>query len=216
CTKCGDGERQGEDDTVDHGERCDEGEDNVAPLDYSDEKRSSCNTNCQINPYCGDGQHQADFEDCDAGNANVDADYTSIVTCNSNCQWTAHCGDNIIHDGRRNQEASAFEPGHGPDHGERCDAGGGNVDAVAYTNSQWQCNSNCQFNPFCGDGTRQENAGEACDRGAWPGGNVDGYHREWTCSTTCQVNPFCGDGSCTHGETSGNCSGDCPPPPNEE
>lgn len=181
CTSdCGDG-------IVASIEECDDG--------TNDGSYGTCNPDCTLTAYCGDGQIDADGgEICDAG-----ADFLvyggTDVTCGPDCQYAPYCGDGRI-DG-------AF--------GESCDDG-------VNDGSYGTCNPDCSLADYCGDGATT--AAEACDDGidnGTPGSEcrtdctfqcgdgdldageecdagVDNGPDYGQCRTDCTRAPYCGDG----------------------
>jgi cysteine-rich repeat protein len=138
-------------------------------------------------PRCGDGQIDADFEECDLGSGNSATGYGG---CTTSCEIGPSCGDGTVQD----------PP-------ETCDDG---VNDGFYGS----CTPECAPGPRCGDGTLQEEWGEECDSndpncrncrlGAQCGDRVvqsgeecddgvnDGGYGE--CGPRCEYGPRCGDG----------------------
>ncbi len=151
-------------------------------------------------PDCGDGV-RAGVEECDNGAANADGLYNG---CTLSCRFGPFCGDGEVNgdeqcDNGRNTTVTAGEPngcapgcvmppacGDGfPAAGEDCDDGAANL-PLSYTPTQ-TCNTDCQINPYCGDGVINPEGNEQCDDGA----NVGGYG---FCDVGCVLGPRCGDG----------------------
>ena len=159
----------------------------------------TCNADCTLASYCGDGQKQTPPEQCDDGNNATIYDNTGLA-CAPGCTLPHYCGDKTLD--------NAF--------GELCDNGTANSDA-AY--GLGQCTKKCQPAPYCGDGFKngQEvcddgvnngtpsslcdetcqfkcgnhvlDAGEQCDLGIAL--NVGGYNG---CNANCTLGGYCGDG----------------------
>ena len=175
CTRrmyCGDGIRQGPDDSPSGPEECDNGLNDDLYAFSSD----SCQLDCTLPPYCGDGVLQAAFELCDHGDANSDTAYNG---CTTNCVWGPYCGDGHLDpeetcdDGDENTLYSAAPGACGPDcepapycgdgirnGSEACDDG-----TDENTGEYGGCNPNCTRAPYCGDGVVQADEGEECDDG---------------------------------------------------
>jgi cysteine-rich repeat protein len=135
---CGDGNQ-------DDNEFCDAGEDN------QDEWSSAptCLTDCSaLNPSCGDGLLEADFEVCDAGEENVADPWALAPSCGADCTFLPFCGDGILTDGF-----------------ELCDAGQNN--GIPTGENGEGCSATCEPLPYCGDGAVDE--GEECDAGILSG-----------------------------------------------
>lgn len=142
----------------------------------------------QCTPKCGDGVLEGD-EVCDDGVNN-----NGYGSCAADCKSRGpYCGDNTV---------------TGPQ--ESCDNG---INGAIYGTNTKQCGPNCQFAPYCGDGSISN--GEQCDDGSK---NGTGYPY---CSLGCKIGPRCGDGtldaqeSCDDGMNNGTpgstCQIDCTP-----
>ena len=174
---CGDG-------ILSPGEACDDG---VLAGGYN-----ACNPDCTRGEYCGDGELQAEFEECDNG---VNADGYGESGCAPGCRAVPYCGDGVmqgefgercddgVNDGARNgctpecQRAPYCGDGN-VDPEEQCDDG---LNNGAYNT----CAPDCVLGPRCGDGVFAPEWGEACDDGNLEGG--DG------CSPNCTEEGICGD-----------------------
>ena len=100
----------------------------------------TCNPDCTLAPYCGDGNLQDPPEQCDDGVNLATYWYNGTPhACGTNCQNPPYCGDGIVD--------SLF--------GEQCD------DAGQQLNDG--CGSNCLLGPLCGNG--KLDPGEQCDDG---------------------------------------------------
>jgi hypothetical protein len=77
--KCGNGFR-------DPGEACDDGK--------NDGSYGTCNPNCTLAPYCGDGTKQG-AEQCDLGMSN-EANPYGPNKCTTSCNVAPYCGDGRI------------------------------------------------------------------------------------------------------------------------
>ncbi len=134
---------------------------------------------CHHCPYCGDGDINQHWEECDDGDSNgvlCWAGYGSSCTyCTSNCKLktiTNYCGDGILN--------SACE---------ECDDGN-NVNNDG-------CSSNCEIEEpcnYCGDGICNNN--ETCLSCPEDCGD-------------CPPTIYCGDGECNGDETCSTCEEDC-------
>ena len=165
-------------------------------------KYGTCNSDCSMAPYCGDGTLQSSNELCDDGvNATVyDNAYATNKTCGPACTLPHYCGD-------QNVDTS---------YGEICDNETSNSDS-AY--GLGQCTKSCQLAPYCGDGALNGaeqcddgikngtvaslcdtqcrlkcgnqvlDVGEQCDLGSAK--NTGGYGG---CKADCSFGPYCGDG----------------------
>lgn len=164
CTNvCGDGIKTPE-------EQCDLGANNKAPgmVPYG-----GCSTSCTLGPYCGDAITTNPPEACDDGvNMTPYTPAQSSTKCAPSCKRPAYCGDGLVQGS----------------HGEKCDNGGANDDAL-----YGGCKTNCTPGPRCGDMIVQAGNGEQCDNGfnltayvASPGPN--------DCAPTCKTPRHCGDG----------------------
>jgi fibro-slime domain-containing protein len=116
------------DDVIAGPEQCDDGVDNA-------NEYGTCQTNCQLGSFCGDGTHDTGFEACDNG---FNQSGYNQVGCAPGCVLPPRCGDGTVN----NQ------------FGETCDDG-------VNDNSYGGCTALCQFGPRCGDGVT--NGGEQCD-----------------------------------------------------
>ena len=160
----------------------------------------TCNANCTLTAYCGDGIVQTPPEQCDDG-SNVTIYDNTKAACAPGCVRPHYCGDGIL-------DSS---------YGELCDSGTANNSDSAY--GPGLCNTKCMPAPYCGDGIKTANEqcddgiangtpaslcavgcvlkcgngvldpGEQCDRGA--SNNVGGYGG---CNANCTLGPYCGDG----------------------
>lgn len=82
---------------------------------------NGCTTNCTFGPFCGDGVHDAEFEECDLGRENRARPYEpSPDGCTPACKKPRYCGDGVVD----------------TDFGERCDDGP--------MNGMGNCQPNCQ------------------------------------------------------------------------
>ncbi len=211
------------------GELCDHGENNgVYKLEYP----GYCNADCKgfgDGGYCGDGDIESLFEDCDhSGTIDLKCPYgfESCDVCNASCQTvsgvTAKCGDGFIHrsDCTGYANCIVIEGAN-----EECDSGSNN-------GSYGFCKSDCSgIGPKCGDGfinradctgytncTETADANEECDDGLDNG-------EYGKCNSICSgPGPRCGDGirqeeseACDMGESNGSyyfeapgsCDADC-------
>jgi len=91
--RCGNG-------VVDAGEECDDG--------VNDGSFGTCNSDCTLAGYCGDGNRDAPFEQCDDGDDNEDDPYGRGL-CTTQCAFAPFCGDGRIQ----------------AEYGEKCDGGSG-------------------------------------------------------------------------------------------
>ena len=91
--RCGNG-------VVDDGEQCDDG--------INDGSFGTCNSDCTLAGYCGDGNRDAPFEQCDEGDDNEDSAYGRGL-CTTGCARAPFCGDGRIQ----------------ADFGEKCDGTAG-------------------------------------------------------------------------------------------
>jgi fibro-slime domain-containing protein len=91
--RCGNG-------VVDSGEECDDG--------VNDGSFGTCNSDCTLAGYCGDGNRDAPFEQCDEGDDNEDDPYGRGL-CTTACAFAPFCGDGRIQ----------------AEYGEKCDGGSG-------------------------------------------------------------------------------------------
>lgn len=190
--RCGDGLL-----AVDGSEECDFGDFAYDPA--VEEVYGGCSDECELGPYCGDGDVFTGMEECDNGVDNADSVYNG---CTQSCTWGPRCGDGMLQDVQ----------------GEVCD-NGYNEDVYRYVDDA--CGPGCAAVPYCGDGVVQEDF-EWCDNGADNGDNI--YNG---CTSTCQWGPYCGDGviqpeyetcdlgskNATYSATSGGCGYDCQPAP---
>lgn len=74
---CGDGRR-------DDDEQCDDG---------NTDSGDGCDDTCQIEPFCGDGEINQDWELCDDGNRD------NSDSCSNECDFGPVCGNGIVEDG---------------------------------------------------------------------------------------------------------------------
>lgn len=114
-----------------NGEVCDNG--------INDGSYETCDPDCSLAPYCGDGEADAPYEHCDLGTAGNTGDYN---TCNVDCTWPDRCGDGIVQSGE----------------GETCDDG---VNDGSYGG----CTPECLRAPQCGDSVVDTDYDETCDDG---------------------------------------------------
>jgi len=179
----------------------------------------TCNPDCTLPPYCGDGVVQAqNGEQCDDG-VNLTTYGGTAKACAPGCKWAPYCGDGNVDSAN----------------GEQCDNGPDNGKGYGF------CTSTCQLGPRCGDGvvTNGEqcddgtangtpndkcqadctlkcgngrlDAGEQCDDGT--AANTGGYGK---CNPDCTLGPRCGDGikngseQCDDGKNDGS-YGNCAP-----
>ncbi len=177
--KCGNGQR-------DQGEACDDGK--------NDGSYGTCEPNCTLAPFCGDGTVQNPPEACDNGAANIATAY-GPNSCTDQCLPGGFCGDGLINgtekcdDGQNTglpgsckPDCSAYIPtttcGDGTlDTGEACDDGAKNG------TSGDKCDKQCRLT--CGNGVID--AGEQCDNGV-----NDGSYG--SCTPQCKLAGYCGDG----------------------
>lgn len=105
----------------------------------------TCNPDCTLAPYCGDGQTQSPEEQCDdivhTFNLATYGYNGNSQACGPNCQYAPYCGDAKV-DGL---------------FGEQCDDGN--------TVSLDGCESNCMIGTKCGNGVVDADVGEDCDDG---------------------------------------------------
>jgi fibro-slime domain-containing protein len=92
--RCGDAVRTG-------GEECDCG-DPMTPapaecggLNNADGVYGGCTGMCKYGPFCGDGTHDMQYEECDNGNMNG-ANYGAKGACTAACKLAPYCGDMIV------------------------------------------------------------------------------------------------------------------------
>jgi len=98
----------------------------------------TCNPDCTLAPYCGDGITQAPEEQCDDTVNQTTYGYNgNAKACGPNCQYAPYCGDNKVD--------SLF--------GEQCD------DGNQVPNDG--CEPNCMIGNLCGNGV--VDPGEQCD-----------------------------------------------------
>ncbi|MGE5783912.1 MAG: DUF4215 domain-containing protein [Myxococcales bacterium] len=150
------------------GEQCDSGS-----AGNCDESKADCYgqcTNaCMLGPRCGDGEVQAEHEQCDNG-TNIDG-YASAGSkaCSPGCKSPPYCGDGLVQIG----------------YSEECDKGSENNDAT-----YGGCTTECKLGPYCGDAAKNGDAAheEECDDGV-----NDGTYG--TCGVGCTLPPRCGDGT---------------------
>ncbi len=180
---CGDGLLDPID--IANGEECDAGGD-------TSDSYNGCTWECKKVNYCGDGQIQAEHEQCDDGNS-VDGD-----GCSSSCSFESGftC---ITKNGK--SECSSILCGNGvidTDNGETCDdgnrLGGDGCSMICLVEKGSRCTADdsgksvCE--KTCGDGTIDTDTGETCDDGNVTDG--DG------CSSQCTVEPgfLCNENGC--------------------
>ncbi len=213
CTPiCGDG-------TVQRGEVCDDGEDNVTAAEAT---WGAC-VECRSREFCGDGVVNG-AEACDNG-LNISSYADSVDACGPECVDPPYCGDGMVHPGL-----------------EWCDEGD-----AGNTGEYDGCTADCELGPYCGDGTVDEEAGETCDDGIRNGSygrpcaldcqpgpycgdgerngpeqcdlGADANTGEYgTCNENCTLAPRCGDGErqvdegeeCDDGQNDGG-YGECAP-----
>ncbi len=146
-----------------------------------------------INSYCGNGQFDEDFEQCDL--SAPESDKNHHTGCQSTCRF-AGCGDGIIQDKEECDDSNLNDDdmctskctlpycGDGivsPAIGEVCDDG---VNDGSYGG----CGFGCTYPaPKCGDGIVDKLSGEECDDG---NGNKGGYGG----CLNCKLDIRCGDG----------------------
>ena len=179
-------------------EQCDLGDAvNADPAPYG-----GCSRSCTFGPYCGDGVHQADQEQCDDGvNQTLWTPAADATKCGPSCTKPTYCGDGVLQGL----------------HGERCDNGANNTDAEGAYNS---CRTNCTPGPRCGDGVVQDEH-EACDNG-FNNSSYVAHPGPGDCAPQCKKPRFCGDGvidypfeQCDNGASNsndgayGSCTSDC-------
>ena len=183
----------------------------------------TCNADCTLSPYCGDGKTQNPPEQCDDGNNTTLYDNTKKA-CAPGCKTPHYCGDSSIDaaygeacdNGDKNSD-TAYGPGlcttqcqparycgdNIKDSSEQCDDGAANGTPTSH------CDTKCQLK--CGNGV--PDAGEQCDLGASK--NTGGYGG---CNADCTLGPYCGDGykqsseQCDDGKNDGSygtCSAGC-------
>ncbi len=124
-------------------------------------------------------------EACDNGDTN-DGDGCSAScqieegwNCDDGFCWRSRCGNGTV------------------ENGEQCDPG--SASAGGYGEYGLDLNQNrlciadtCQFAPYCGDGTKDEDFGEECDLGKDQ--NTAGYSDVTGCTAECKKPDYCGDG----------------------
>ncbi len=177
--KCGNGQ-------VEPGEQCDDGR--------NDGTYGTCNKDCKLAPYCGDGATQAPPEACDNGANNLPDAY-GPASCTDRCVPGGICGDGIVNgpercdDGNNTGEpgsckpdCSAYVPSARCGDGtvqppETCDDGPANGTATS------ACDTSCRRK--CGNAVVEP--GEQCDNGV-----NDGSYG--TCNPNCTLAAYCGDG----------------------
>ncbi|MFC1641252.1 DUF4215 domain-containing protein [Myxococcota bacterium] len=190
CTRralCGDGVRQGPNDSPSGPEQCDNGRN----LDtYSTNTDDECAPGCLFPPRCGDGLIRAGFEECDNGADNHDAAY-GLSACKTDCTLAGSCGDGVVDEqeicdrGPKNgQEYGPDSCGYDCQPGPRC--GDATRNGPEECDGTKDCRPNCTLQPFCGDGI--VSAGEQCDYGQFASNTYGG------CTEKCQLGPWCGDG----------------------
>ncbi|MBQ9394163.1 MAG: DUF4215 domain-containing protein [Proteobacteria bacterium] len=158
---------------VDTGEDCDDGEENAMDYDYA---KGACTSACKWAPYCGDGNKDEGYEECDGGGVDTSTEYDG---CSLDCQRSEfYCGDKRI------------------THKEQCDDGnsesGDGCDSSCHLELGYSCVTEgepckkIEEKKNCGNGNLD--AGETCDDGNDQSG--DG------CSGACIVEPgwVCEDG----------------------
>ncbi len=196
CTYCGDGEIQA------GVEECD-----LTDLGGVTHPNAKCSNECQIDPYCGDGQ-LADNEICEGTNFGNYANPNNIPLANLICTGSCnvhvrpYCGDG---EAKRAFCVDNFEEdwGYCTDT-EECDGEDFSVyfelnpDKADIPQDALTCRDDCTVivEDYCGDGV--VTAGEICD-----GNDFSGYANpnniplnNLTCSASCEVTvkPYCGDG----------------------
>lgn len=114
------------------------------------------------------------------GAASVAEASTSTLSVATTTVGISICGDSLV------------------DFGEECDVPG-EIGAYSTTIAGRQCDVDCQFGPYCGDGILQTIHGEECD----DGNNTDGDF----CSALCIVEPAGSGGGGSSGGGSGNSGG---------
>jgi fibro-slime domain-containing protein len=127
ASECGDGILAGD-------EACDDG--------VNDGSWGSCTEDCRLGPYCGDGEHQAPYEECDDGINLTPYSTTGQPGCAPGCTLGAYCGDAKVD--------SLF--------GEQCDDG-------QNEGGYGGCTPLCRLDARCGDGDLDTAHGEECDDG---------------------------------------------------
>ncbi len=169
-------------------EQCDDGK--------NDGTYGTCNPNCTLAGYCGDGNLAEPPETCDQGSANSATAYGKNL-CTNHCTPAPYCGDKAVEGqfgetcddgmntglpGSCTTDCKMFVPlatcGNGVlNTGEQCDDGANNGTAGD------KCDVHCHFK--CGNGIKDP--GEQCDDGV----NNGAYG---TCNPNCTLPGYCGDG----------------------
>jgi fibro-slime domain-containing protein len=127
---------------------------------------NKCTPDCKLGPFCGDGNVDAGYEQCDNGK-NTDA-YGANGGCAPGCVLPARCGDAMVQ----------------ANYGETCDDG---VNDGSYGG----CTKTCQRAAYCGDGIK--NGNEQCDDGA-NDGTYNTCGDPTMPLPNCNLGPRCGDG----------------------
>lgn len=133
------------------GEQCD---------DANDNNFDRCTNDCKV-PYCGDGQRNGAFEECDGEDA------PEGKNCDDSCFVKPLCGNGVVERSVRYLDTS-----------ELCDDGN--------TQDGDSCAADCRGIGLskCGDGTVQPELGEECDLGPVPDGmdETDAHQRSLLCN----------------------------------
>ena len=180
CYVCGDKIK-----TTAAGEACDEGTANI-PAQYG---INGCNTTCQYNGYCGDGNIETGYELCDNGSNNSDNDYMSGPNgCTKDCKPAGYCGDGVKNGNEECDKAVNYSVEF------VCQANGktyggqelpGNSRPMCGSDCKWKNAGNCSAK--CGDGTIQAVFGEQCDNSNVNGATCAGATP--SSSVTCNSTP---------------------------
>lgn len=176
---CGDGSKTDD-------EACDNG---VNTSIWGDDDQNACAPACTPVPACGDGNVDAEYEECDNGDDNVTDGYGE---CTSECTTGAYCGDGSVDedngetcdDGVNDGQYASCTPECAP--GPRCGDGETQEDWGEQCDGEDNCSDNCRLGAQCGDGLVQKELGEQCDDGE----NTGEYGK---CGPMCILGPRCGD-----------------------